>query len=315
MHSYSAYGVIFDSQIPLPELIEAAGDDVAAVLMRAQIRVGPVDRTRPPGADSSSAFWATPRAVFAEYPRVGAFLIEEGRQITIDPQPQIDPRIIRLYLLGPALAVLLHQRGFLVLHASAVKVAGGAVAFIGDKGAGKSTMAAAMHARGHELVADDIVAIDTAGSTPLAYPGFPQLKLFPESAAQLVEDADALPRLHPEFEKRAAKIGSRFAADPLPLRAVYELIDGDGEAIETPPPQQAFMQLVRHSYLLSLLSATGAAEAHFGQAVSVASRVPVGRLVRRRALENLPKVAKLVEQQVPPVPPPAEPVRVSSNRR
>jgi hypothetical protein len=159
-------------------------------------------------------------------------------------------------------------------------------------------MAAAMHARGHELVADDIVAIDTAGPTPLAYPGFPQLKLFPESAAQLVQDAAALPKLHPEFEKRAAKIGSRFAADPLPLRAVYELVEGPREMIQTPPPQQAFMQLVRHSYLLALLSATGAAEAHFRQAVSVASRVPVRRLVRRRAMEDLPAVARIVEQDV-----------------
>jgi hypothetical protein len=305
MYSYSAYGVTFDSEIPLPELIEAAGDNIAAASMRAQIRLGKVDRARPSGVDPESRFWATPRAVFGEYPGTCAFLVEDGRQITIDPHAGIDPRIIRLYLLGPALAVLLHQRGFLVLHASAVKVSGGAVAFVGDKGAGKSTMAAAMHARGHELVADDIVAIDTAGATPMAYPGFPQLKLFPESAAQLVDDATALPRLHPEFEKRAARIGSRFAADPLPLRAVYELIAGEAERIETPPPQQAFMQLVRHSYLLSLLSATGASEAHFRQAVSVATRVPVGRLVRRRSLDELPKVAKLVEQQVQPMPPSA----------
>jgi hypothetical protein len=298
MHSYSAYGVVFNSQIPLPELIEADGENIAPASVRAQIQLGPIDRTRPAGVDVACPFWATPRAVFVEYPQACAFLIEEGARITVDAKPGIDPRIVRLYLLGPALAVLLHQRGFLVLHASAVNVDGGVIAFVGDKGAGKSTMAAAMHARGHELVADDIVAIDTAGPTPLAYPGFPQLKLFPESAAQLVQDAAALPKLHPEFEKRAAKIGSRFAADPLPLRAVYELVEGPREMIQTPPPQQAFMQLVRHSYLLALLSATGAAEAHFRQAVSVASRVPVRRLVRRRAMEDLPAVARIVEQDV-----------------
>src|SRR5258708_11394789 len=99
MHSYSAYGVIFDSEIPLPELIEAAGEHLAAASMRAQIRVGKVDRTRPPGVEASSRFWATPREVFAEYPGTCAFLIENGCQVTIDPQRQIDPRIIRLYLL------------------------------------------------------------------------------------------------------------------------------------------------------------------------------------------------------------------------
>lgn len=298
MYSYTAYGLLIHSDIELPELIEAAGETACAASLRLYIRVGKIDRARPPDADPSAPFWATPDAVFLQYPTAAAYLVCSGREIAIDPQPEVDPRIVRLFLLGPALAVLLHQRGLLVLHASAVRMNGGAVAFVGDKGMGKSTMAAAMNARGHALVADDIVAIDMAGDVPLAYPGFPQLKLFPESAAQLTADARGLPRLHPEFDKRAARAESNFTQDPLPLAGVFELIDADHEAVEAPPPQQAFMQLVRHSYLLSLLPQTNGQQSHFRQAVRVAARVPVRRLLRRRSMADLPEVARLVEESL-----------------
>jgi hypothetical protein len=269
-----------------------------------------IDRKRPAGVEANARIWATPDAIFLEYENAGAYLIRGGREILVDPVADVDARIIRLFLLGPAIALLLHQRGFLVLHASAVEVAGGAVAFVGDKGAGKSTMAAAMHSRGHALIADDVVAIDTGSmadknvcpttstDVPLVYPGFPQLKLFPESVAMLDAGATDLPRVHPDFDKRARRAETDFPRKALPLKAVLELIDSPRESIEAIGPQQSFMTLVRHSYVLSLLAATGAAESHFRQAVNVAGRVPVRRLLRRRALADLPAVAALVEKYV-----------------
>ena len=80
-----------------------------------------------------------------EYPGAATFLIRGGREIVIDAAPGVEQRLIRLFLLGPALALLLHQRRFLVLHASAVMIDGAAVAFVAEKGMGKSTLAAALH--------------------------------------------------------------------------------------------------------------------------------------------------------------------------
>ena len=58
------------------------------------------------------------------------------------------------------------------------------------------------------------------------------------------------------------------------------------------------MELVRHSFLLAFLKATGSAEMHFRQATALASRVSVRRLIRRRSLDALPSVAALVEGQI-----------------
>jgi hypothetical protein len=86
-----------------------------------------------------------------------------------------------------------------------------------------------------------------------------------------------------------------MAADPsLPLAAIYVLESADHEAVVPLTAQERFVELVRHSYLAELLESTGEAEAHFRQVVSLASRVPVFRLRRRRDLALLPQVAKLV---------------------
>ena len=46
---------------------------------------------------------------------------------------------------GLGIAILLHQRGYVILHASCVNLGSAAVAFLGDSTAGKSFMAAALH--------------------------------------------------------------------------------------------------------------------------------------------------------------------------
>ena len=68
-----------------------------------------------------------------------------GQEVIVEPSPDADERAVRLCLLGPIVALIPHQRGRLILHASAVAVGGDAIAFLGGQGWGKSTIAAALH--------------------------------------------------------------------------------------------------------------------------------------------------------------------------
>jgi hypothetical protein len=138
------------------------------------------------------------------WPDVGAVLLRHGREITLDPRLEWALDLLRLYLPRPVLALLLHQRGLLVLHASAVSLDGGVVAFLGHSGRGKSTTAATLHARGCAVVADDVVAVDLGASGgPAALPGLFQLKLWPDAVTALGESPEDLPRIHASEEKRA----------------------------------------------------------------------------------------------------------------
>src|SRR5205085_11497996 len=102
--------------------------------------------------------------IYERFADAGAFLMRAGREIVVDPAEGVSGDVLRLYLLGPVLALALHQRGWLMLHASAVAMGQQAVAFLGGSGWGKSTMAGVLHQRGHALVADDFVAVPAEGA-------------------------------------------------------------------------------------------------------------------------------------------------------
>jgi hypothetical protein len=190
--------------------------------------------------------------------------------------------------------VLLRQRGYLVLHASAVACRHRAAVFLGASGWGKSTLAAALHQRGFPFIADDVVAIDTGKAVPVVLPGVPQVKLWPDAVAALHEDTAALPRVHPQFEKRVRPLSAPIVTEPAPLGRLYVLADGPAPALEPVAPREALVELLRHSYGARTLQHVRR-EAHFLQCAAVARAVPVARLAYPRALERLPEAIRLVE--------------------
>ena len=113
-------------------------------------------------------------------PKIGRFLIENGRTIHIDPEPTTDPADLRLFLLGTAFGILHYQRGAFPLHASAILAnQQQAVAFVGDSGAGKSTLGAWLSRAGHPLLTDDVCIVESSnGAAPTAYSGLPRIKLW-----------------------------------------------------------------------------------------------------------------------------------------
>ena len=293
INSYVAYGLGIRCELPLPELTRGNGSpDV-------RVRLGRIE-DRPPfkdGADISSR--VTSDAVCFCIRDVGAFLVRGVGEIVADPDPGVDERDLRYFILGPALAVVLQTRGLLVLHASAVAVNGAAVAFLGNAGWGKSTTAAALNERGHLLLSDDLLAVRVdANAAPLALPGFRQMKLWPDAVASLGAEPEGLPQVRPGVTKRARRLDSGYAQEPVPLRRVYVLSVGDRLQAEPIEPKQAFFELVAHSYGVEALKAIGVAPAHFRQCAELARVVPVRRLKRRRALDALPDIARLVEDEL-----------------
>ena len=73
------------------------------------------------------------------------------------PEPDAAPEDVAAIFARFVRPIVLQLRGAEVLHASAVCGSKGVVAFVGPSMSGKSTLAAALGARGHELFADDAV--------------------------------------------------------------------------------------------------------------------------------------------------------------
>jgi hypothetical protein len=248
--------------------------------------------------DEEGAVYGTHEEAFIAVRGIGVFRIQGGREIVVDPAPGVDQQSLRVFLLGGALGLLLHQRGYLVLHASAVAIDNVAVVFLGNSGEGKSTLAFALCTEGHGIIADDIVAVDLSEpGEPRVLPAFPRLKIELEAAAALGCDITALIEFNADDERRHYEALGTAPSHPLLLRRVYVLDESDTPEIVPLAPQEAFAELIRYSYAVSLLGAPGATSTHLRQCATLAAATVVDRLLRPFTLESLSAVAQVVERE------------------
>jgi hypothetical protein len=198
-------------------------------------------------------------------------------------------------LIGHAAAVLLRDAGRLVLHGAVVTRGDSAVALVGDAGAGKSTLAAALLAHGGALLSDDLVAIRPDEAPPRAAAGPLLLGLAGAAAARLAPAA--APRIsRPYSDKQWLTQPPRPAAPPARLAAIYVLAPRDAPrtAPEAVPlaPRDAAVALMRHLYDPATLP--GGPQSALQACASLASRVPVRRLLRPDRLDALEATAALL---------------------
>jgi hypothetical protein len=287
--SYLAYGLGIRATMPLPELVEGeAKPDV-------NIRFGCL---YPSPFETIEKDWGhfslAPREDYLFWREIGLFSVRGGNEIIVDPAPGLDESMLRLFVLGPVLAVLLHQQGRVLLHASAVAVDGEAVLFLGDAGWGKSTMAATLHARGHGLATDDVAVLQADKGCPVLFPGFPQLKLWPEALVSLGDDPQNLPRCNPHLEKRARSATHKFPHVSLPVKRIYVLDEGKTQEILPLPPQEALVELLRHTYGGLGVGSTS----HFYKCIGIVGTATVCKLRRQKSLSQLPNLAQLIEEDL-----------------
>lgn len=281
--AYEACGVRLRSDLELPGLRQVDADEADVTVRRGSVEgpagYPPSGIAAEPGARSDRLAW---------YGR--ARLQISDSEVVVDGD---DDRFLRQCVVGPGLGVLLHRRGRLVLHGSAVDVGGRAVVLLGEKGAGKSTTAAALLARGHTLLTDDLVAVDAGGDGPRVLPGPTQMKLWPESADVL--DLHVEPFI--EGLPKGVWHGAHAADGPVPVGRVCALEWGDRLEVAPLAGAAAFGSVFGHAYPPRFLGAPAASvlvdpTAEFVRATRVA------RLVRPKTLDGLDRVVDALEDAV-----------------
>ncbi|RAZ91267.1 serine kinase [Mesorhizobium hawassense] len=293
-HFYKAYGLTVSSEVALPEL-----ESTAPAAPDLEIVVGPIDFPDAP-SQGATAFRFVPRRQYLSWQAVGSFMISGARRIDVDPAPGVDDPLLAFPLLGPVMALALHQRGLLVLHASAVAVDGKSVVFMGDKGAGKSTTAGAMIRAGHRLLTDDVVAMDLSDpDRPVILPGFPQLKLAADAADVIrLEQADVRPQVHPQIDKAQHRLRDGFAAEAVPVSRLYVLERGERMAISPLTGTAALPAILKFSYVTRFgreALPSDFAAAHLRQCARIAGRIGVGRLEVPAGLDRIDEAVAAIE--------------------
>ena len=249
---YGVYGLSIEADAPIDGAL-AADFDTPDVRVHPQAMppFAPVLFAAPPIFDDANvAIVRRDDAYGFRYGEGTAFVIDAAASTIWSTRPSTStPEDTAAYLLGPILAFVLRRRGTLALHASAVVIHGRAIAVAAPPSGGKSTTAAAFADRGVPIITDDVLPIAWRGDVPCAIPGYPRVRLWPETVGARYGAPEALPLLTPTWTKRYLDVSANFPRHPLPLGAVVVLRGRVAGAPRVAPlgGHEAAMQLVANS--------------------------------------------------------------------
>ena len=270
IHRYAVFGLTLASEMALPDLRPGADDNADPDLT---IRLGSFD-----AEEQLAGYHMRGEGVLLVVPEVARFRITGGRDMIVEPAAAAPMRDVRLFVLGSAMGVVLHQRGLLPLHANAVGIADGAVALLGHSGAGKSTLARWFHDAGHPVLSDDVCVVGQTGIVP---PGIPRLRLWRDALEGSGRAADDYEQSYQRADKFDVPLLGAPPPPPMPLRAVYLLRRAETVAIAPLTGTRAVEALVANTYRGGFVRAAGLAAPHLAACMAVARRVPVFSFERR----------------------------------
>ncbi len=230
-----------------------------------------------------------PRVSATEYvfriPGVGTYSVRDGREIAISAEPGADDREVRLFLLGTAWSAVCYQRGLLLLHAGVVQSGGGAIAFCGKSGAGKSSASAWLVGRGWRLLGDDLCRFETTHDAAIVYPSTPRLKLWREALEAMSWPAEGLEQDHFRLEKYRSslpEIQGPTGFEPVPVRAIYLLEWGDLDLTRLTGAAALRRIVAAATYRPDLIDGMGRHAAHWERFLELARRTTVWQFKRPR---------------------------------
>lgn len=229
---------------------------------------------------------------------VARYLIVDGKEITIEIEPEAKDGDVATFAFGSAIGALLYQRSILALHGSAVRTPKGAVLFSGEKGAGKSTSAAALSSRGWDFMSDDVCAIHIENGVSVLYPGLSRAKLTTESYSCVIGHEPDCPPISPILDKYGVSfITSR---DPAPLYAICTLGTTTGSPYIEPISGGAerLSALSNHIYRPLFHQLIERPAQRFMQYTTVSSQAVALRVFRPLDFSKMDEFLQLLEEKV-----------------
>ncbi len=304
MRTYRLYGLTLASDFPFAHRLVSG--DSASDLIFSQALNPPVPEGRSSRLYSSPRLGQSGESVahldrfpgleVLRFPGTADFYLEPGR-IRVH---LLDPRqrdLMEMRLLGPVLSYWLERLGIPALHASAVRLEDrGAVGFLANPGVGKSSLAAALVQGGAALLTDDVLPVEEHGGTFLARPGYPQMRLEPDTAHRFVGRTEGLTAISPDDSKLHVPVDN-FCDTPTPLSALYVVERRPGRPEILPlPRRQAVIELVRHSFSPYLVEAAGLQPRRLDLFARLVRQIPMRRLCCPQGLEHLPEAAEILSK-------------------
>ena len=191
------------------------------------------------------------------FPELADFEVSaDGTEVTAHPVADVDEATVEHLYINQLVPLALSRQGKPAFHASVVTVPGGAVAFLGKTGMGKSTLAASFALRDAAFLTDDALLIEESGGRCFAEPSHASLRLWEDSVEALIAPDTAKAAAISFSTKARLLAGSTltYVEEPQPLLAAFALDWDDAETItiDELAGLDRYMAWLENSFLLDI---------------------------------------------------------------
>ncbi len=300
MHTYSAFGMILESELPLqlplwtPAVFQNRPSERDALI----IRYGVIENYPTAFyAINSTEYGVVGEAVLVRVRSVADYLLE-GNTIVIQPHERAAKHQIGRFLVGVVMGIFLMRKKALMLHGSAVMKEGTAIGLIGYQGSGKSTTAAKLATLGYSVLCDDIIPVMNLldahqQEIPMVAPGVPRPKLLPDAYQKLIGDPEQAAHLFDGVDKYQSSLLESHESAPLKaLCLLSPATDVQEVQMERIMGHKKVPLVMAHSSFLQGL------ENHhqlFARTLAMLASVPLYRINRPTTGDSLDQVAALIQ--------------------
>jgi hypothetical protein len=211
-------------------------------------------------------FWHLPNGtVWAEFRRISTgYLVRfpaladfsisaDGGQVLGWPALDISEATLEHLFLNQVHPLAVSAQGKLVMHASAVCISNGGIAFVGESGRGKSTLATSFATEGTPCITDDGLVLEDSSYGWAMMPGPESVRLWDDARSKLLPDGEASTPV--QYTVKGRYLASKellFSSRSHPAARFYFLGDGSVEevSIRPMPPAEALIAMVRNTFLM-----------------------------------------------------------------
>jgi hypothetical protein len=301
MYFYESYGLRIRSHFRFAELVEGGSGEHVWIRKGTLRKLPKLEPTAIHRHGIEALFGGTSQDAYLRWPGIATLRAQHGSSLIVDLDfDQLEPALLGLFVLSEPFGLILCQRGFLLLHASAVRIRGQAVIFVGPAGVGKSTTAAAFAKSGHTVLADDMVALTlNPGGLPILYSAYPRIKLWPSAAEALSVQPSSLSPLFTGSRKQEIRRDGVFPLGPFPVAQIFVLHDSpENMDITRMSGLESFFSLARFFPCPGAFLRGSALTHHFQQSVGLLHQVEMWQLERPKRFDALRDVVSAVERIV-----------------
>jgi len=274
MYTYSICSLIFQIPFECRMLYPASGPpDVFVEFGRIPHKTT--------GEDQGINFQTSPDRAVVNVEGIAIFYISSGNKIVIERVRNTSNDTIRLFLLGIALGITLHQRHYLVLHAFSFKTNNISAAIAGRMGTGKSTLGMALcQNEGYSHIGDDHCVLQMKNGVVRVLPTYPQIQLWKHSIKHLGFDINEGCRVRPDLEKYAFSTKEKFHPHPLAFQRVYFLCEWNKQEIQIKEVDgiEKCQLLIDLTYKPRFLMGMGLHQLNFTMCTQVAAAISIRKI-------------------------------------